>query len=172
MIRPTCRLFVAAACMCLLLPCLVSCAGGRLWYEWSSRDAAGLNDDLVGSRLYKGFRAGELPAGLKDDLVARLDFSKSEFGVEWIDKERVTDQCGLARVLPGVHEVRYHMYGGEFGHNPSGMIELEFKAGHLYEFRIAYCFWCTPRRYAVWVDDKTTGELVWGKHPDWPSWWL
>jgi hypothetical protein len=49
---------------------------------------------------------------------------------------------------------------------------MEFKACHSYQFGLKLCFWCSPRKYAVWIDDKTTGELVWGKRPDWPFWFL
>ena len=72
-----------------------------------------------------------------------------------------------ARLAPGLHNVAYEDLPVEFGVHPSGSMELDLKPGHGYRFGIKYCFSCVPRRYAVWVDDLTTGELAWGSRPNW-----
>jgi len=41
------------------------------------------------------------------------------------------------------------------------------KPGHRYGFRVVYGFTSTPRKYAVWIDDITAGEIAWGSRPDW-----
>lgn len=105
--------------------------------------------------------------------VAVFDWSRYPGIIQSIDEDT---SAGLrhktAKLLPGKHVVKYKYYSAEFGTHPGGIIEIDLKAGHLYELCIKLCFWCKPRTYAVWVDDKTVGEVVWGKRPDWPSWFL
>jgi hypothetical protein len=76
-----------------------------------------------------------------------------------------------ARLLPGRHVIAYSNYVYKLGH-VTGKIDLELKAGHSYEFAFDTCYWCNPRRDAAWVEDKTTGEIVWGKCRDWPFWFF
>ncbi|MFA7332152.1 MAG: hypothetical protein WC326_13870 [Candidatus Delongbacteria bacterium] len=77
-----------------------------------------------------------------------------------------------AKLLAGQHLIEYADYPAQFGAHPAGLIELTLEARHTYQFRMRYCFWCTPRKHAVWIVDKTTGKVVWGQRPDWPGWWL
>lgn len=104
--------------------------------------------------------------------AARFDWSTLPDVITSIDGVVVGSGYKKARLSPGKHQFEYADHPASFGVHPKGMLEVNLLAGHLYEFRIEYCFWCKPRKYTVWVDDKTTGELVWGKRPDWPSWWL
>ncbi len=110
--------------------------------------------------------------GLENGLVAYVDWSTLPGVIISIDGNTVGSGYKKAKLLPGSHIMEYAYYTGEFGVNPKGTIAIQLEAGHSYEFRIKLCFWCNPRKYAVWVDDKTTAEVVWGRHPDWPSWFL
>jgi hypothetical protein len=138
----------------LLLSLLVSCAHHSPvfwgWGEWAGADVAGVGDDLLA-----GFDWSELPG-----VIASIDGNRVGTGYK------------KAKLRPGRHVIEYAYSPAEFGAHPTGIIEIDLAAGHLYEFRVKLSFWCMPRRFAVWVDDKTTGEAVWGKRPDWPSWWL
>jgi hypothetical protein len=111
-------------------------------------------------------------SGLANDSVAGLDWSKLPGVIVSIDGNSLGTGYKKARLLPGKHVIEYAYYTAQFGAHPKGTIEMDLKAGHLYEFGLKLCFWCNPRKYAVWVDDNTTGELVWGKRPEWPSWYL
>jgi hypothetical protein len=77
-----------------------------------------------------------------------------------------------ARLAAGRHRIEFAAYPAEFGQHPRGAVDVELFASHAYEFRMAFCYWCKPRDYAVWVEDTTTRELVWGKRPHWPAWYL
>jgi hypothetical protein len=104
--------------------------------------------------------------------VVSLDWSGRPGLVASIDGKPVGGRCVQAELLPGRHVITYAYHTAEFGQHPQGTIELEMQAGHAYALSVKLCFWCSPRRFAVWVDDRTTGELVWGKRPDWPAWYL
>jgi len=105
-------------------------------------------------------------------LRADLDWSDLPGVIASIDGHNVGHGYNKARLSAGRHSIAYAYYPAEFGVHPQGTFELSLQADHAYEFRVDLCFWCSPRKYAVWVRDTTTGELVWGKKPDWPSWWL
>ncbi len=122
-------------------------------------------------------RAGEwvepAAASRGDDAVAGFDWSAPPSGiVTSIDGQVVGTGYKRARLLPGRHVIEYAYYTGEFGTNLLGRIELDLVAGHTYRFDVKLCFWCSPRKYAVWVDDETAGTVVWGQRPDWPGWYL
>lgn len=104
--------------------------------------------------------------------MAIFDWSTMPDVITLIDETSIGKGYKKARLLPGKHQLLYADYPAAFGFHPTGLLDIDLSPGHVYEFRIDYCFWCKPRRYTVWVDDKTTGELIWGKRPDWPSWWL
>jgi len=110
--------------------------------------------------------------GLENGLVAYVDWSTLPGVITSIDGHTVGSGHKKAKLLPGSHVIEYAYYPAEFGVHPKGTIAIQLEAGHSYEFCIRLCFWCNPRKYAVWVDDKTTAEAVWGRHPDWPSWFL
>jgi hypothetical protein len=133
---------------------MVSCANYSPiywgWGEWAGPDVAGVENNLITS-----FGWPELPG-----VITSIDGTGLGTGYK------------KARLSPGRHRIEYAYHPSEFGVHPTGIMEMDLIAGHLYEFRIKLCFWCAPRKYSVWVDDKTTGKVVWGKHPDWPSWWL
>jgi hypothetical protein len=76
-----------------------------------------------------------------------------------------------AQLRPGRHVIEYSNYVHDFGH-VSGAMDLDLVASHEYEFRFATCYWCKPRRFAVWVEDTTIGAVAWGSRPDWPRWYL
>jgi len=76
-----------------------------------------------------------------------------------------------ARLRPGRHVIEYSNYVHDFGH-VKGELQLVLVVSHEYEFRFATCYWCMPRRFAVWIDDLTTGEVAWGTRPNWPHWYL
>ncbi len=126
------------------------------------------------SPVYRGW--GEwVPSGVSDvdsSLTSVVDWSTVPGVITSIDGNTVGDGYKKARLLPGKHQLEYADNPAEFGAHPRGFLEVDLLADHVYEFRIDYCFWCSPRRLATWVDDKTTGDLIWGNRPDWPSWWL
>ena len=126
------------------------------------------------SPIYWGWGewAGPDVAGVENAPVAGFDWSKLPGVITSIDGTGVGEGYKKARLSPGRHRVEYAYSPTQFGLHPKGALEIDLIAGHEYEFRIELCFWCTPRRFAVWVDDRTTGEVAWGKQPDWPSWWL
>jgi hypothetical protein len=136
------------AAILLLTVVLASCASGRA-KEWSY-----------------------LAPAKQDSWNALLDWSDLPGVIASIDGHNVGHGYNKAPLSPGRHTITYAYYPAEFGVHPQGTLELSLQAGHAYEFRVDLCYWCSPRRYAVWVRDTTTGELVWGKEPDWPSWWL
>ncbi|HEY5975979.1 MAG TPA: hypothetical protein VIU41_14690 [Geobacteraceae bacterium] len=111
-------------------------------------------------------------AGVADNLLAGFDWSTLPGVITSIDGNSVGTGFKRAKLLPGRHVIEYAYHTAAFGAHPQGMMELDLTAGHSYQFNIKLCFWCTPRKYAVWVDDHTMGSVVWGKRPDWPSWWL
>jgi hypothetical protein len=76
-----------------------------------------------------------------------------------------------AQLRSGSHIIEYSNHVHDFGH-VSGAMELDLVAGHTYEFRFATCYWCKPRKFAVWVDDTTIGSVAWGSRPTWPRWYL
>ena len=112
------------------------------------------------------------PAVSENGPMARLDWSTLPGVITLIDAKGIGAGYQRARLSPGRHVIEYAYYPAEFGVHPKGSMEIDLTPGHAYEFRIKLCFWCMPRRYAVWVDDKTRGEKVWGKRPDWPAWYL
>jgi len=110
--------------------------------------------------------------GVEDNSRAGFDWSKHPGVITSIDGNNVGDGYKKAKLSPGRHVIQYAAYPAEFGAHPKGTVEIDLQADHVYEFGLKLCYWCKPRSYAVWVDDRTTGELVWGKRPDWPSWFL
>jgi hypothetical protein len=115
------------------------------------------------------------PSGISGDKQSRtaiLDWSTQPWVSISIDGVAVGKGYVKTRLSPGKHQFEFADYPAEFGVHPNGHMELVLLANHVYDFRIEYCYWCSPRKYAAWVDDKTSGELIWGKRPDWPSWWL
>jgi len=109
------------------------------------------------------------------DSMAVIDWSDWPDMVTSIDADKCVshDKLGYkaARVLPGKHVVEYSNYVHDFGH-VAGRIELVVQKGHRYQFGFDTCYWCQPRKFAVWIDDQTTGDLAGGKHRDWPAWFL
>ena len=134
---------------------------------------------LVSCRSFETMRWGECTdsdgAGLSADLVALFDWSDRPDMIVSIDGNRCLPSgpngYTKAKLKPGAHVIEYSNHVHDLGH-AGGRIELELKEGHLYAFRFATCYWCRNRRFTAWVDDTTTGEVVWGKRPDWPSWYL
>lgn len=104
--------------------------------------------------------------------TAVFDWSTLPNVITMIDGKPIGRGYKRARLSPGRHQLEFAAYPAKFGAHPKGLLDVDMLPGHEYEFRIDFCFWCKSRRYAVWVDDKTTGKLIWGKRRDWPSWWL
>ena len=111
-------------------------------------------------------------AALHDELITHFDWSKLPDVVTSIDNDEVGAGYKMAKLLPGRHFIKYTYHTAAFGANPSGVIELDLAKGHSYEFNLKLCFWCMPRKYAAWVEDTTVNQIVWGRQPDWPSWYL
>lgn len=126
------------------------------------------------SPIYWDFVEWDSPdiTGLENDLIVHFGWFKQPGTIASIDGNILGAGFNRARLSSGRHVIEYADYPAEFGEHPKGKIEIELIAGHSYEFNMKYCFWCAPRKYAVWVEDKTTNEKVWGKRPDWPSWYL
>jgi len=136
----------------LIAAILAGCAAmeTRSWGEWISSDIAGTDTDAL----------------------SILDWSDHPGVIVSIDG--VTDVgTGFkkARLRPGKHTISFADYPAEFGIHPKGSFDIEMKPGHRYRFGIQYCYICKPRKYAVWTDDMTNGELVWGSRPDWGWRW-
>ena len=123
------------------------------------------------SPIYWGWGEWVAPdaAGMKEDLVARFDWSTQPGVITTIDGNNVGSGFKKARMAPGKHVIGYAYYPAEFGEHPKGIAEINLKAGYIYEFRLKLCFSCMPRKFAVWVEDKTSRELVWGQRPNWSS---
>lgn len=138
----------------LLSSLLFSCAHySPIYWGWGEWDGVGV-------------------AGEKAGLSAGLDWSKRPGVITAIDGKSIGSGYKKAKLLPGRHVIEYAYYTAQFGAHPKGIIELDVQAGHSYQFDIKLCFWCNPRKFAVWVYDNTVGTVVWGEQPDWPSWWL
>ncbi len=114
-------------------------------------------------------------AGSAADASAVFDWSDWPGMVVAVDGDRcvAAGDKGFkwARLKPGPHVVVYSNHVHDFGH-VAGKVEFRMEAGHRYVLGFATCFWCMPRRYALWVDDATTGQVAWGRRPDWPWWYL
>lgn len=152
--HPEKRFLVHKLILLLLSALMVSCAYySPIYWGWG---------EWVGSEA----------TGLESDLIATVDWSKLPGIITSIDGNSVGAGYKMAKLLPGRHVVKYLYYTASFGMHPEGTMEVDLTAGHSYEFGLKLCFWCQPRKYAVWVDDKITGETVWGKRPGWPSWYL
>jgi len=105
-------------------------------------------------------------------IATSFDWSSLPGVIRSIDGKAVGTGYERAKLSSGRHAIEYAYYPAEFGAHPKGMIEIDLLGGHAYEFRIKLCFWCIPRKYAAWVDDTAASEPVWGRRPDWPSWYL
>ena len=116
------------------------------------------------SPIYWGWGEWANPevSSMENHSVSRFDWSKLPGVITFIDGDSVGNYK-KAKLLSGKHIIEYAYYPVEFGVHPKGLIEIELKAGHLYEFRIKLCYSCIPRRYAVWIKDKTSDEIAWGK---------
>lgn len=147
-------MYPAPLILCLLSALTLSCAQHspiyRGWGEWVGPDVTGLGNDLI----------------------ATFDWSGTPGMITTIDENHLGDGYTMARLAPGRHVIEYAYYTAEFGAHPMGKIELDLAPGHVYAIGLQLCYWCHPRKYAVWVDDRTSGGLIWGKRPDWPSWYL
>ncbi len=113
--------------------------------------------------------------GLEADAVAWFDWSGWPDMITAIDEHHclMSGATGYkwAKLRPGRHIVEYSNYVHDFGH-VTGRIDMVLAAGHRYAFGFNTCYWCMPRRYAVWVADQSSGQVVWGRQPDWPGWFL
>ena len=94
------------------------------------------------SPIYWGWGewAGADVAGVGNDLLAGFDWSKLPGVIASIDGNSVSTGYKKAKLRPGRHVIEYAYYPAEFGAHPKGIIELDLRAGHLYEFRIRLCF--------------------------------
>ena len=117
------------------------------------------------SPLYWGWGewTGSGVTGIENHSITRFNWSKLPGIITLIDGDSVGNGYKKAKLLPGRHIIEYAYYPAEFGKHPKGLIEIELKAGHVYEFRIKLCYSCNPRRYDMWIQDKTSGEIPWGK---------
>ncbi len=122
----------------------------RNWGEWTEKD---LPQQSTG--LLAGFDWHDWPG-----MIVRID-----------QHQEVATGYKSARLRPGMHIIEYSNHVHDFGH-VVGEIKITLLAGHDYGFRFKTCYWCNPRRFAVWVDDLTTAELAWGSRPNWPNWYL
>jgi hypothetical protein len=141
--------------LALVIPLLVSCSARYSPFFWGY-------DEWIPDYVSTVGRSA----------TAVFDWSTLPNVITLIDGTPIGRGYKKARLSPGKHQLEFAAYPAEFGAHPKGLLNIDLLPGHEYEFRIDYCFWCIPRKYAVWVDDKTTGELIWGTRPDWPSWWL
>ena len=111
-------------------------------------------------------------SGVENDSIAKIEWPKVPGLIRSIDGISIGKGYNKAILFPGIHIFEYYEEAVEFGPHPKGAIKIDLKPGHLYEIHLKLCYWCIPRKHTVWIDDKTTGEVVWGKRPDWPSWYL
>ncbi len=117
------------------------------------------------SPIYWGWGewAGPGVTGRENQALTGFSWSKLPGIITLIDGDSVGTGYKMAKLLPGRHIIEYAYYPVEFGIHPKGLIEIELKAGHNYEFRLKLCYSCIPRRYSMWVSDKTSDEIVWGE---------
>ena len=120
------------------------------WGEWTDMDLA-----KQSTASAAGFSWHEWPG-----MIVRID-QHSEVAAGYTS----------ARLRPGMHVIEYSNHVHDFGH-VRGEMQIVLLAGHAYEFRFDTCYWCNPRRFAVWINDVTTGEPAWGNRPNWPRWYL
>jgi len=104
--------------------------------------------------------------------TATFDWSKWPGVIVRVDQHvEVATGYKSARLKPGDHVVEYSAQPHDFG-RVAGKMQFSLLARHTYTFQMDTCYWCSPQKVAVWVDDATTGALVWGSRPDWPRWYL
>ena len=125
------------------------------------------------SPIYSNYGEWIAPgAALAGSDVVMLDWSREPGVITTVDGNELGLGYKKATLLPGPHAIEYAYYTANFGEHPMGRIDIELVAGHSYRFDLDLCYWCHPRKYAVWVDDLTLNKIAWGQHRDWPSWWL
>jgi hypothetical protein len=122
----------------------------RDWGEWAEKDLA-----QQSTASAAGFDWRDWPG-----MIVSIDLH-----------DEVATGYKSARLRPGMHIIKYSNHVHDFGH-VKGEMKIILLAGHNYRFHFDTCYWCNPRRFAVWVDDLTTAELAWGSRPDWPKWYL
>lgn len=104
-------------------------------------------------------------------MTASLDWSGLPGVIAAIDGPTLRDGFDKAKLPPGRHLIEYEYYPAEFGTHPKGTIEIQLVGGHSYEFRSKLCYWCSPRKHAEWILDRSTNELAGAALPTWPSWY-
>ncbi len=125
------------------------------------------------SPIYQNYAEWAAPGtDMAGSNVVIFDWSHEPGVITKVDGNDLGPGYKKATLLPGPHVIEYVYYAANFGEHPEGRIEIDLAAGHSYFFDLDLCFWCNPRRYAVWIDDITVDKIAWGQHRDWPSWWL
>jgi hypothetical protein len=114
-------------------------------------------------------------SSLSSDQASIFDWSNTPGMIMNIDEVDISavgrEGFKSARLNPGVHTFKYSNYVHDFGHI-NGKLDVNLKPGQKYLFKFKTCYWCSPRKYAVWVINESSGEIVWGNLPSWPAWWL
>ena len=124
------------------------------------------------SPIYWGWGEWSGPGVLEmeEQSVTIFDWSRLPGIITSIDGIKAGSGYKKAKLSPGNHKIEYAYYPANFGMHPSGLIEMELRADHSYEFRIKLCYSCNPRRYRIWIHDRTTGKKVWEMiRPDKPE---
>jgi hypothetical protein len=151
------KLFLAVITVALLS----SCAYMQRAIEYSGSGGAGLPDNAVGILHYK--YVGDVTTLGATVYIDEKDASphlKNEY-----------EYYGYAKLKPGMHRI---YWGKKFSRRGDWEVELKIKveAGRIYRLKVKSCYWCSKFRVAVWIINDKTGEVVSGKVPDWPAWWL
>ncbi len=117
-----------------------------------------------------------LPCGISDDQIAILKWAGWGDAIVTVIDGRATNMTGLfidgqfpqtsARLLPGEHTIDYGIRVGVRGYvwtnREGGTARLDLKAGHVYAVKGGRCFFCFTRKYAAWIEDEATGEVLHG----------
>lgn len=128
----------------------------------------------IDTLFWRGYVSPDTLA-LSNEQVSIFDWSNSPGMIINIDGARIIgvgrDGFKFARLNPGMHIFEYSNYVHDFGHI-YGKIEINLKPGVKYLFKFKTCYWCNTRKFAVWVINESSGEIVWGNAPSWSSWLL
>ena len=105
--------------------------------------------------------------GLATSEVARLSWDLG-VTVKSIDGYTETFNIGTyyggasrAELAPGEHSITF-VYGIDRTWY-RGTAVIDMKAGHSYRLKNESCFWCSPRKAWFWIEDQTTGDIIYGR---------
>jgi len=156
------RKYLSLLTLYILIVALTGCASHKAMYELSDRNPENL------AVIYGEKRTPLVSIREAGATICKID-KKS------IDSLSLIGTCdeGPLYIEPGVHEFEVKAYVGAVNHITT--ISFELEAGHQYLIEttgdiISASMNSMTAQMAIWVEDRTTGTVVYGKRPDNMKW--